>query len=298
MKVAYWLNNKKIIVFYFWNTLQKLEKTPHKLLSSCSLHLRRIFYPLKTKNSILIFSLLLLFIFISKVSVPQKYRYGNLRFQNEVWKIWSIGMDGGVLSFYGDLSIHDNDYIDKLKYESGPGLSVNLTKHFDRLFSLSGQLLAGKLKGSNYASSFNADLIEYNLNVRLNMYNLFYPYNKGKFGVTIMAGVGQFLYYSTKTSYNEGGNSVTSHDSRVPEFVYFIGGGGFIRPTERFGISMDMGLRQCQTDWLDVLLKNDDFDYYTYWNLGIVYYIDNFIHKKPVRNKARIAHSNAKLKHL
>jgi hypothetical protein len=236
--------------------------------------------------------------FVSETVYSQKSRIGNIRYQNEIWKIWTIEANAGILSFYGDLSLYDDNYFDKIEFESGPGVSLNLTKHFDRLFAISGQLLVGQLKGSNYTSSFNADLVEYNLNARINLFNLFYPRNKGKFGLTFMAGAGQFLFSSTKTSFDEGKNSITRHDARVPEFVYFIGGGGFIRTKDRFGISLDVSLRQCQNDWLDVLIKNDDFDYYTYLSLGIIYYIDNFIHKKPVKNKARIAHSNAKLKHL
>jgi hypothetical protein len=163
--------------------------------------------------------------------------------------------------------------------------------------AVSGQLLAGKLNGNNYNTSFNADLIEYNLNVKLNLFNLFYPENKGKFGINAKAGVGQFLFTSTKTVYSEGGNEIFNHDARVPEFVYFIGAGGFFKTTDKFGVSLDISLRQCQNDQLDVLVKSNDFDYYTYLSFGITYYVDR-IKKGPIKNRARIAHNNFKLKHL
>ena len=240
-------------------------------------------------------SIIILMVFPFRTYAQQKTP--NLRHQNELWNLWTIEANTGFLSFYGDLSSHDHSYLEKIKYESGGALSLNLSKHFNRLFSISGQILAGKLNGNNFSTSFQAKLIEYNLNVKLNIFNLFYPNNKGNFGITGQAGLGQFLFSSIKSEYNEGGPVLTKHDARVPEFVYFIGAGGFIKTTDRFGISLDFSLRQCQNDWLDVLVINNDSDYYTYLSLGLIYYMDRF-KKGPIKNKARIAHNNVKFKHL
>lgn len=210
---------------------------------------------MKQRNKIFMLMGMVFFVFVSQQVHSQKHRLGNLRYQNETWNIWTIEANAGALSFFGDLSLYDNDLFKKIKFESGPGLSLNITKHFNRLLSTSGQLLAGHLTGSNYNSSFNADLVEYNLNLRINVFNLFYPNNKGKFGLTVFAGVGQFFFSSTKSTYDEGGNIITKHEARVPEFVYLVGGGGFLKTTDRFGISMDISLRQCQNDWWMFWLK-------------------------------------------
>lgn len=253
-------------------------------------------YLMKQRNKILKLFVVIILALVSNPVLSQS-RVVNLRYQNEIWNLWTIEANGGLLSFYGDLSSYDSKYIEKLKYESGPALSLNITKHFNRLIGISGQLVAGKLKGSNYNTSFKANLIEYNLNLKVNLFNLFYPNNKGKFGITAQFGLGQFLFNSTKYVYTEGENEITKHDSRVPEFVYFIGAGSFFRMTDKVGISFDFTLKQCQSDWLDIQVKNNDYDYYSYIGLGLIYYIDN-IKKGPIKNKARIAHNNIRFKHL
>ena len=221
----------------------------------------------------------------------------NLRYQNEMWKLWSLDLNAGLLSFYGDVSSHDDNYFDKLKYESGPALSLNVTKHFSRLFALSGQLLVGNLNGLNGNVSFEADLIEYNLNAKINLFNLFYPINEGKFRLTAQAGLGQFLFTSEQVIKDEGLNTSSKHEVRVPEFVYFLGVGTFFKTSDKLAISLDLSIRQCQNDRLDVLVKNNDYDYYSYLSLGIIYYLD-VMKKGPVKNKARIAHNNSRHKHL
>jgi hypothetical protein len=251
---------------------------------------------MKQQIKILTLTAIILLVVVS-CPVYSQNKMVNLRYQNEIWKLWTIEANAGFLSFYGDLSSHDNSYLDKIKYETGPALSLNLTKHFNRLFAVSGQLLTGQLEGSNYNTSFEANLVEYNLNVRFNIFNLFYPNNNGKIGLAAQGGLGQFMFVSTQSVYHEGGSTMIKHDARVPEFVYFIGAGGFLRTTDKIGISLDFSLRQCQNDWLDVLVKNNDFDYYTYLSLGVTYYIDR-IKKGPMKNKARIAHNNFKFKHL
>jgi hypothetical protein len=241
---------------------------------------------------------MILLIYVSQSVYAQINRNGTLRYQDENWKLWTIEANTGILSFYGDLSSYDDNYLDKIKYERGPGLGLYLTKHFNSLLAISGQLLIGQLNGSNHNSSFTSDLFEYDLNVKINILNLFYPDNKGNFGILAEAGIGQFWFSSIKSYYAEGSNFITKHNSRVPEFIYFIGAGTFLRANSNVGISMDISLRQFQNDWLDVTVKNNDYDYYTYLSLGIVYYLDNPLQKEPIKNRARIAHNNAKLKHL
>jgi len=244
----------------------------------------------------LTFTSIMLFVMVSHPIYSQN-KFERLRYQDEIWNLWTVEANAGLLSFYGDLSSYDANYFDKLKYESGQAFSLNISRHFSRLLGISGQLLTGKLNGSNDNTSFEADIVEYNLNLKLNLFNLFFPDNKGKFGITARAGLGQFWYSSAKSVNNEGNNEITKHAGRVPEFTYLIGAGSFIRVIDRFGISLEISVRQCQTDWLDVMKSNNDFDYYSYMSLGITYYFDRF-KKEPIKNKARIAHNNLKLKHL
>lgn len=246
---------------------------------------------MKTKLQIV----LLLCFLLPLILYPQQWKKD--RAQSDQWNVWAVNANVGITSFYGDLSSHDGNYIEKLHYESGPAMGVMVTKHFDRLFAMSGQFIASKIKGSLGNTSFKSDIFEYNLHLRVNIYNLFVPYNKSKFGINVLGGFGNFVFNTTQTITTEGQVELISNQSRVPELVYFVGGGLFIQPTQSFAINTEITIRRCNNDMLDGLKKNNNDDYYAYLNIGITYYFGLF-KQKPIRNKARIAHSEKRLKPL
>lgn len=226
---------------------------------------------------------------------PQQWQKD--RQQREQWNVWAINVNAGFTSFYGDLSSYDGNYIEKLNYESGPAMGIIVTKHFDRLFAISGQIISGKLQGSYGNTSFKSEVFEYNLHLRLNLLNMFAPRNNSKFGIDFFGGLGNFIFKTSQTITSEGNVETIDNQSRVPELVYFTGGSFFFKPTTNFAITAEMSIRKCKNDMLDGLLKNDNDDYYSYLNIGITYFIGRF-KKGPVRNKARIAHSDKRLKPL
>ena len=246
---------------------------------------------MKTKLQILLLFCFLLPLFV----YPQQWKKDRVK--NEQWNVWAINANAGITSFYGDLSSFDANYIEKLHYESGPATGIMVTKHFDRLFAISGQIIASRLKGSLDNISFKSEIFEYNLHLRLNIYNLFAPYNNSKFGINVFGGLGNFLFKTTQTIATEGKVEHITNQSRVPELVYFVGGGLFIQPTSSFAINTEISIRRCNNDMLDGLKKNNNDDYYSYLNVGITYYFGRF-KQRPVRNKARIAHSDKRLKPL
>ena len=246
---------------------------------------------MKTKLQILLLFCFLLPLFV----YPQQWKKDRVK--NEQWNVWAINANAGITSFYGDLSSFDANYIEKLHYESGPATGIMVTKHFDRLFAISGQIIASRLKGSLDNISFKSEIFEYNLHLRLNIYNLFVPYHNSKFGINVFGGLGNFLFNTTQTIATEGKVEHITNQSRVPELVYFVGGGLFIQPTSSFAINTEISIRRCNNDMLDGLKKNNNDDYYSYLNVGITYYFGRF-KQRPVRNKARIAHSDKRLKPL
>jgi len=230
-------------------------------------------------------------------SVYSQNLKSNVRYQNEFWKVWSINVNAGLNSFHGDLSSFDNSYFEKLANESGPAIGIQVNKHIDRVFSISGQVLMGKLKGSAANASFKSNILEYNLHLRINVLGLFFPKNSTKYGLNGFVGIGQFWFDSEQQRYNEGNITTYTHSARVPELVYFFGGGIYYNISDNFGVTVDLSIRQCQNDKLDVEADNNDFDYYSYLGFGIIYYFHSF-KKGPVKNKARIAHNNKKKKSL
>lgn len=212
------------------------------------------------------------------------------------WDHWSINANAGVTSFYGDLSYYDGDFAGKLSNESGAAFGMLITKHFNNKFGVSGQLLFGNLKGADKNNiSFTADMIEYNLQARLDFIRLILPKRNPKFGLEGFVGIGHMWFNTVQYEYDEGTPKTKSHDSSVPEFVYFFGGSLHYHFVERFAITTSLSIRQVQNDKLDNLVKNDNNDYYSYLSVGITYYIESFL-SRPLKNKARLAHSNTILR--
>jgi len=233
------------------------------------------------------------FIFFSLVSYPQQWT-GN---QNAYyWNMWSVNAQAGISSYYGDLSIYDHQINEKIKNESGPSFSLGVTKYFNRALSATGQILYGGLEATKNDVSFEADILEYNLSLRLDVLNLFNPLISNRYGVIGFAGLGQFLFTTNKYEYIEGNMENFNHSTRVPEFVYFAGGEIYYNFNNNLGISANLSIRQCQNDKIDNVVKNLDFDYYSVFSVGVTYYLTKFV-KSPPRNKARIAHNSKRLKH-
>ena len=83
----------------------------------------------------------------------------------------------------------------------------------------------------------------------------------------VYAGIGNFLFSSTRYEFIEGDTLSQNHVARVSEFLYMIGSGISYDLNNYFLISMDISLKQCQNDRVDLTVKAADFDYYTYLNL-------------------------------
>ena len=233
-------------------------------------------------------------IFISQITFSQRWG-GESNFETD--NTWSISINGGLTSYYGDLSINDANFGEKLAKESGTAMGVTLNRHFNKIISISGQLLLGKLESNNSNVSFYSNLLEYNLHLRIDFLNLFTPADFNKFGITSYAGIGNFLFSTTSYELQDDIPKTTIHKTRVPEFVYFFGGGIYYKVTDKIGLSADLAIKQCQNDKLDNYVNGGDYDYYSYLSFGFTYYFNNFF-KTPLKNKAKIAHSGTRLKSL
>lgn len=210
---------------------------------------------------------------------------------NGFWDHWSVNANIGLTSYFGDLSYHDSDISGKLNYESGTAYGIRITKHFNKLFGISGQLIYGSIKGGNNKNiSFKTQLAEYNLQARLDFIRLMSSNPTPKFGLEGFVGFGQYLFKATKYEIVEGENKTSIHDTRVPEFVYFVGAGAHYHLDESFAFTADLSLHQAQNDKLDNFVKNNNYDYYSYLSIGVTYYINSF-KTTPLKNKARLAHN-------
>jgi len=197
--------------------------------------------------------------------------------KNSFWFDWSANISLGFTSYYGDLSQYDFGYFSKLAYESKPAVAFELTKEvMKNRFGVSGQLLWGGFK-SNYKPEhiFQTNIFEYNIQANVNIMNLINPYDNPDFGITVFAGVGQFLFHNSVYDYNDGLELKSEGGSRVPEFVYFFGAGFYQKISDSFDLTIDLSIRQAQNDKLDSYIAHGDFDYYSFLSIGITFKMDN-----------------------
>jgi opacity protein-like surface antigen len=235
--------------------------------------------------------------FFSPVNTNAQNNNLQPSFHQKLMRHWSVNINGGITSYFGDLSHYDNSFSGKIEYESGNGFGVVLSKKLNKAISLSGQIIAGKIKGKSNNISFESTLFEYNMHLRTDLIQLMKPGKNPAFGIDLFAGMGHFIFKTQKEEYIEGGILTTNHKSRVPEFVYFFGTGVKYNFTHKVDLNLEVSIHQFQNDKIDIVHANDDFDYFSYLQIGFTYHLE-YLKRPEVRNKARIAHNNAFLKPL
>lgn len=209
------------------------------------------------------------------------------------WNNWAVALNGGINSYFGDLSIYDSDPMNKVKFESKPALGFMVSKYFTDDFALAGQFMYGGLKSQyNERLSFDTDFIEYNAQLRLDLLNLFIKRNNTGIGIIAFGGIGHMIFNSVKYTTVEGRTSNDQHRASSPEFIYFIGGGIEYTISDRLRVNIDAGLRQAQNDRIDNEVRQNNNDFYSLISIGVSYHIFRLFGKA---NKGDIHRSGVKM---
>lgn len=198
---------------------------------------------------------------------------------------WSVNLNIGFTSYFGDLSQYDLQATSKLLFESKPAYGLKLSKQI-KVFRISGQVIYGGFR-SNYKTehSFETRLIEYSLQAGLNMLPILFPRKQKKYGLEVYVGVGQFIFNTSVDSYFDGQQITDAYSTGVPEFVYFFGSEFYVNLSKQLKVTTNLSIRQVQNDNIDKYIKNGDFDYYSLLNVGISYSFNKLF--KPVKDDPR-----------
>jgi hypothetical protein len=94
------------------------------------------------------------------------------------------------------LSYYYSDIGNKLSIESGAALGLLVTKYFNNKIGLSGELVYGRVAGGSGSNSFETDLFEYNVQVRVDFLRIILSNPNPKFGIEGFAGL-RHLWVST-----------------------------------------------------------------------------------------------------
>lgn len=218
-------------------------------------------------------AILLLLILLIHGNAFGQYRKASPKLQ-EFMKNWSINVNGGKTTFFGDVSLYDDEFAEKLEKESSWAYGFILSRQVSPVIGLNGQMTFGSLVGTNSVSKFKADIMEYSFSMTLNLLNILIPKNDAHFFPYAKFGLGQFKFKST-LSYND-----TNQEDRVvkansPEFMYLFGAGAFYKISHTFDINLEITSRIIYNDKLDGTKGNRDYDFYAYLSLGLSYKINN-----------------------
>jgi len=216
--------------------------------------------------------LLLIFVFPITTNAQYSKRIKPKKFE---WtRNWGVNLNMGTTSFFGDVSLYDDDYADKLKKESSVGYGIIISRRINPLINLELQFLKGGLKGKNSKSKFEAEIFEYTFNITLNVVNLLLPDNHGHFFLYPKMGLGQFRF-SSRLTYKDPEKNDRIVDTGVPEFVFLLGAGAYYAISPSFNFTTEINGRMTNNDQIDGTKNKKDKDYYSYMSIGITYNINN-----------------------
>ena len=230
------------------------------------------------KNIILIviWNIILIFlIVVVQKNVQAQFRKPPSAIATALTKGWALDANVGRTSFFGEVSLYDEKFNEKMSKEGAWAYGFIASKKLSHVFAIEGQILLGQLKGSNSRSNFVADITEYTANLTANLVNLFIPDNQARFNPYIKVGMGQFQF-STKLVFNDADVADVTTESESPESLFLFGGGAFYTISNSFDVKLEFTGRRMQNDQIDGSTSNSkDDDYYSYTSIGLTYKIFN-----------------------
>lgn len=209
----------------------------------------------------------------------------------KAYKKWSIGLNGGITQFYGDLRQYNWAPVIKNNNSSRPevgfGFQGNLSRSFNHIFGLRGNLSLGNLAGMKRASGgntryFRTNFVQYDLVLTANISNMFYSdMTKDRpFTIYGFGGVGLMHFRSLvkKTSNDEFvasqgyKNRGTEKKEFTSETVFPIGGGIRYKLSKSLALTAEGTMFNTISDKLDATVRaNTAKDRFFLGTVGVVY---------------------------
>lgn len=187
---------------------------------------------------------------------------------------WSINVNGGRTSFFGDVSLYDEQFDEKMTKEGSWACGVGIARQLTYVFSIEGQAVFGQLAGSNSKSEFLSNINEYSVQLTADLVNMLIPDNRASLHPYAKLGMGQFNF-NTALKYYDPNKANIVVESTTPEFVYLFGGGAFYILSNSFDLNAEFLARRMNNDRIDGTPNKEDDDYYSYFSVGVVFKINN-----------------------
>lgn len=217
-------------------------------------------------NSSTYISVLLLFLFFLTNDLSAQSRSNNSKL--------FIGGHAGMVSFFGDLGVNDNNPVRKLTHESNIGYGIMAGRKAGRIFTIKAEFLNGSMKGENpeLGYNFSNDFWHITGGLQLSIRELVNPHSQSRFDYFANLSGG---YMEAKANRNQlpgfTDNVGTTVESSSP--IIMAGLGISYNLTNYWQVSARMHGHYTFTDLLDAHdgTATNINDYYTYLSLGIAY---------------------------
>lgn len=217
--------------------------------------------------------LLVILIFLFQSQVFGQYRKPP-SFWTRLSEGWAVSANVGRTSFFGDVSLYDDEFDEKMSKEGSWAFGFGITRQISYVFALEGQALFGQLAGSNSQSSFVSDIKEYSVHLSADLVNMLIPENRAGLHPYIKMGLGQ-MSFNTRLKYDDPNRADLTTASSTPEFVFLFGGGVYYIISNSFDVNLEFMARRIDSDRLDGTPNKEDNDFYSYLGAGFVFKINN-----------------------
>lgn len=191
---------------------------------------------------------------------------------------WTVGFQGGITSYYGDLSRHDTDPIKKISVESDRYFGLMAAKRISPTFNFILSLNDHKLAGENsYESfSFSSSFKEVLFCVDVSVISILLPQTDSRFDLYGKAGGGIFIFDSFEViSDNANADNDPEPDIDKTGTVLIGGFGTSYHVSSRWKVSMEFMGRIASSDLLDGFEGTSGVDdFYSTLGIGVTYTIN------------------------
>jgi len=200
---------------------------------------------------------------------------------------WSINANFGPSLFYGDIKQYNIVPVSKFNNEWRTSGGLILSKQLFSFLSLRGQVLVGQLAGTkrNFDNKsaanvyFKSNIVDYNVNFKIDISEFFKPESERKVTVYTYAGIGVVDFRTKKYDLitdnlikSYGYSQDGSKSKATSETIFPVGLGIEYKMSENLCLTLDYSRRIVNSDKLDATVGKSKHDMYDYISIGLTFH--------------------------
>ncbi len=232
-------------------------------------HKKYVLNRLKMKHLLLLTGFLIIQLFQTSIQA-----------QSFDWqKNFTLSLNSGAASFYGDLSVYDRQPFKKLTNESDFAIGISIGHQLSSVLTMNISYIDGRLKGTNdeLKHYFNSDFQEASIASHISISQMMFPHRTGRAEVYSTTGIGLMRFHSIERHILNNNNNVEQESNIATEIksetpVIKLGLGCNYEVSNHLNLSTELGFRVTGNDMIDAHEGSTGIkDYYSIFSVGIAY---------------------------